>query len=431
MTERRDETLIEQTIARLVADGRISRRSFLRRASRGGLVLGSALSLPAILAACGIKPAASNTPLPTGTPVLVGTPTPQPTPSGQLNWANWPLYIDVDSNHKHPSIEAFTQATGIKVKYTEAIQDNQSFFGTIQPYLAANKDTGWDLMVLTDWLIGKMARLGYLETVDASLIPNFAANAGEKYKNPTYDPNNAHSVPWQSGITGIGYNPKFTQRDITSFNDLFDPKFKGKVGMFTEMRDTMNLTLLGIGVKPVDATVADATKAQQKLLQQANAGIVRKYYDNSYADALAKGDIWITMAWSGDIFQLQANNPDLRFVVPQEGGILWVDNMCIPTNAKHPIDAMALMNFVYQPKIAAMLSESINYICPVPAAKDVITQDAAAAKNKDDKASLTRVANSPLVFPTPDMLSRVYSYKVLDDQEEKEWNDLFQKVVQG
>jgi spermidine/putrescine transport system substrate-binding protein len=433
------QTAIEAAIARMVANGRLSRRDFLKRAGQGGAYVGGALSISALLAACGIS-GTSIAPSTSAAPASVGTsmaPTAVPSPAGQLNFANWPLYIDTDDEDptKHKTIEDFTAATGIAVKYTESIEDNQSFFGTIQPDLSAGNDTGWDLMVLTDWLIGKMIGLNFLEEIDtAGLIPNFAAHAGDKYKNPTYDANNAHSVPWQSGITGIGYNPTLTGREITSFNDLFDPAFKGKVGMFTEMRDTMNLALLGIGVKPQDATMTDVQNAQKKLLDQANAGIVRQYYGNEYADALSKGDIWLGMAWSGDIFQLQFDNPDLKFVVPDEGGILWVDNMCIPAKAQHPIDAQMFMNFVYQPAIAAQITEWVNYICPVPEAKAIIQQDATDAADGGDPDTadyLNAVADSPLVFPTADMLAKVYSYKLLTDDEEQQWNDLFQQVVQG
>src|SRR5438105_662778 len=199
MTERREETQIEQAIARLVSEGRISRRSFLRRASRGGLVLGSALSLPAILAACGIKPQTSTTPVPgSGSLAPVGK------PAGQLDFANWPAYIDIDDKGKYPTIEKFTKQTGIKVTYTEAINDNEEFFGKIQPDLEAGNQTAYDLIVMTDWMIQKMIRFGYLEQIDKRQVPNFTANADSLYVNPWYDPNNTYSLAWQSGITGIG-----------------------------------------------------------------------------------------------------------------------------------------------------------------------------------------------------------------------------------
>jgi spermidine/putrescine transport system substrate-binding protein len=180
---------------------------------------------------------------------------------------------------------------------------------------------------------------------------------------------------------------------------------------------------LGLGVDPLDATIEDAQAAQQKLLEQRDEGIVRQYYGNEYADALVRGDIWATMAWSGDVFQLKFDKPELEFVVPDEGAILWVDNMAIPQNAAHPIDAMEFMNFVYQPEIAAQIAGWVNYICPVPEAKDILLE-------ADDKYTKT-VARSPLVFPTPEMESRLHHYKDLSEEEEAEWNDLFGEVIQG
>jgi spermidine/putrescine transport system substrate-binding protein len=227
------------------------------------------------------------------------------------------------------------------------------------------------------------------------------------------------NLGYLSGITGIAYNPDLTGREITSFEDLFDPAFEGRVGMMTEMRDTMNLALLGLGIDPENATEADAETAQKKLLEQRDAGLVRQYYGNGYADALERGDLAITMAWSGDVFQLQYDNPKLQFVVPEEGGVLWTDNMAIPQNAEHPIDAMEMMNFVYQTDIAAQITGWVQYICPVPAAQEIIAES--------DKTT----ANSPLVFPTPDMESKLHSYKTLDPEEEEVWNNLFNEVVQG
>ena len=193
--------------------------------------------------------------------------------------------------------------------------------------------------------------------------------------------------------------------------------------MFKEMRDTMNLTLLGLGIDPADATVEDAESAQQKLLEQRDQGIVRQYFGNEYADALVRGDIALTMAWSGDIFQLKFDKPELEFVVPDEGGILWVDNLAIPQDAEHPIDAMEFMNFVYDPEVAAQITGWVNYICPVPSAKDVLLDSG--------DEDLEAVANSPLVFPTPEMEARLHHYRDLDEDEERAWNDLFGEVIQG
>ena len=343
--------------------------------------------------------------------------------NGELNFANWPAYID-KSKGKSPTIEQFQEAAGITVNYKEVINDNLSFFGTIREPLANGQATDWDLIVVTDWLIGKMARLGYLESLDHSLLGNFEANAGEIYKDPSYDPGNQHSVPWQSGITGIAYNPDITGRDITSVEDLFDPAFKGKVGMFTEMRDTMNLVILGMGVDPQDATIEDAEAAQQKLMEQRDQGIVRQYYGNDYVQPLANGDLGLTMAWSGDVLgKTLGANSKIKFVVPDEGGILWVDNMAIPQDAPNPIDAHEMMNFVYQPDIAAQMTAWINYISPVPAAQPIL--------QKANDSYTKQVANSPLVFPTPDMESRLHHYKNLTEEEETEWQGLFDEVTQA
>jgi spermidine/putrescine transport system substrate-binding protein len=391
---------------------RMTRRDLLRRMGIGA----GAMSLAAVAAACGVGGDDGDS---TGGPS--GSTENELTTNeitGQLDFANWDLYID-RAKGKYPTLEKFTAETDIEVNYDTEIDDNQSFFAKYSQQLADGDAIGYDIIVVTDWLIGNMINLGYLEEIQQDRIPNFYEHAGQIYQNRTYDPGNKYSVPWQSGITGIGYNPELTGREITSFNDLFDPAFEGRVGMMTEMRDTMNLALLGLGINPQEATVEDAEAAQKKLLEQRDAGLVRQYYGNGYADALARGDLALTMAWSGDVFQLQYDDPKLQFVVPDEGGVLWTDNMAIPQNAAHPIDAMELMNFYYRPEIAAELGVWVQYICPVPEAQEIMA--------KIDKT----VANSPLVFPTPDMESNLHSYKTLDQEEEQIWNDLFNEVVQG
>jgi spermidine/putrescine transport system substrate-binding protein len=429
-------TRLEQAISRALQQDRYSRRNFLRKAGRGGLYAGGALSLPAILAACGIS--ASGSP---SSSAIAGQPTATPVgggePSGELIFANWELYIDPGKNddpQKSPTLAAFKDKTGISTTYTENILDNQSFFANIQPDLEAGNPTGYDIIVMTDWMIGNMVRLGYLEQIDVARdVPNFGANAATKYQNPSYDPNNLHSVPWQSGITGIAYNPALVDEEITSMAQLLDPalieKYSGQIGMFVEMRDSMSFAMLYNEVNPEDATLADAEAARDTLLLQAPH--VRKYYGNEYTDPFSNGNLAITMAWSGDVFQLQFDNPDLKFVVPEEGAILWVDNMCIPKAATHPNDALAMMDYVYDPAAAAQMTEWINYICPVPAAKDIILQHAEEAGPGEDRDYLEAVANSELVFPTDEMLARLHSYTVLDEEQERQWNELFQEVTQG
>lgn len=395
-----------------------------------------------VLSACGISPTESADAGTSQEPgASTGTDPGEPVGGGEpedtLDFANWPLYIDQDDDGNFVTILDFEEETGIDVTYTESIEDNTSFFGTIQPSLAGGEDTGYDIIVMTDWMIGNLARLGYLEPIDVERdVPNFVANADPVYLERSYDPGNQYSVPYQSGITGIAYNPELVDEEITSLAQLLDPdlieKYCGQIGMFIEMRDSMSFALLYNGVTPADATMEDVEAAQQTLLDQAPC--VRGYYGNEYADDLANGSLAITMAWSGDVFQLQFDNPDLQFVVPDEGAILWTDNMAIPKGAEHPNAALAMMDYLYDPENAAQVAEWVNYITPVPGAKEVILRHADEAADEGDTETedyLRAVAESPLVFPTQEMLDRLYSYKVLDEEEERQWNELFQEVVQG
>ncbi len=404
---------------------RVSRRDMLRAMGLGA----GALATAAVLGSCSV--AGSQAP-PLASDFWSGQ-----KKAGHLDWAQWPLYIDTDTvNGKttYPSLELFTKQTGITVNYQEVIQDVESYFGVIRPVLAAGQSTGFDLMVITNGIyLTQLIELNFLIPLDHKLMPNFFANAGATVKNPSFDPGNKYTAAWQSGITGIAYNPKYVKRKITSFNDLLDPAFIGKVGMFGDNQDLPNLALSGIGVNPETSTEADWRRAAKVLIKQRDAGLVRAYYQQEYIAPLSKGDLWISMAWSGDIFQANQSTPglDLQFVVPDEGAVVWTDNLCIPRYARHPVDAMAMINFMYQPQVAAMVAEGVNYFTPVPGARKYIQQDAAAATDKDDKELLTTLADSPLIFPSPQMLSRLHRYRTLSPQELEVWNQIFEPVYQS
>jgi spermidine/putrescine transport system substrate-binding protein len=404
------------------ADRRLTRRDLLRATGKGGAGAAAA----ALLAACG---GLGADPSRTGT---AATPSVLPPLALELSIAQWPLYIDPGSKGADsPTLVAFEQETGIDVTYRENINDNAAFFGKLLPQMSAGQDPGYDLITLSDWVVVKMERLGWLATIDHSALPTVTANIGAAFADPAYDPGNGHSVPWQGGITGIAYDPNKTGRELTSFADLWDSAFAGHVGMLTEMVDTMNMTLLSLGVDIQNATDDDVQRAQQKLLDQRDAGIVRQYYGQDYTRALSEGDVWATMAWSGDVLQLQLANPDLRFVVPDEGGILWVTPMEILRTAPHSADAHAFLDFVYRPEIAAAITEWVGYVTPVPAVQDLVRQHAAEATKPADREYLEFLAESPLVFPTEDMLANLHSYKVLSQEEEESWANAFTVVVNG
>lgn len=400
-------------------------RAALRRGltmSRRSLLLAGGVSLG--LAACGVK--GQQKPPPTQAEITsywAGQ-----SRHGKLNFANWPLYMD----EKRTQLQEFTRATGTKVKYDEVIQDDPSWFGRIQPQLAAGQSIGYDLMVITNGIeLTKLKLLGYLVPLDHSKLPNYAKNAGPTYRNEIFDPGNLYTIPWTSGITGIGYNPKYVKKEITSIADLWDPAYAGKVGMMSTTDELAYFGMYKLGIDPSTAGPAQWRQAATVLKQQRDKGIVRAYFDQTYIKSLANGDIWLTMAWSGDIFQQNVSEgTGLKFVIPKEGGSLWTDNMCIPVTSENPVDALELMDFFYQPKIAAGLTEYINYVTPVPSTQQLIKADAATATG-DDKDALEELAGSPLVYPSAQDYARLHSFKPLTPMQDRTFQDIFQPIVQG
>jgi spermidine/putrescine transport system substrate-binding protein len=337
--------------------------------------------------------------------------------TGTLDFANWPLYLDTDASGKHPSLERFQRDTGIHVNYRESIQDNAAFFASARPALAARQSIGADLIVLTNGgYLDRFIELGYLAPLDGTRLSTFARNADPAVRSPSYDPGNRYTVAWQSGLVGIAYDPAKTGREITSYADLFDPAFKGHVGMLGDDEDLPNLCLVGMGVDPQTSTEKDWRAAAARLTKQRDDGIVTKYYDHSYIDALAAGDLWLSMAWSGDVYRQQAAGTNLKFVLPKEGGLFWTDNLCIPITAAHPVDAITYMDYVYRPEIAALLTDAIRYVSPVAAARPLVAP---------------ALADSPLVFPTAADLRKTYRYRVRTAAEDKTWTSVFQSVTQS
>ncbi len=406
----------DPALVRGLTEPRHTRRSLLRAAGAGAIGVG----MSGLLSACGIA----------GTAVGSRTHATdwaawwrRQRQTGTLNFANWPLYIDT-SHGKHPSLHQFTQQTGIKVNYYEVIQDNAPFYAQIAPSLQNGQATGYDIVVMTDdsWQLVELLRInGWAIPLDHSQLPNFFKYASPLVKNPSFDPGNRYTVAWQSGFTGIAYNPQLTKRAITSVHDLWDPAFKGHIGMMNDNTELGSLGLLALGINPVHSTPSDWRRAAALLTKQRDQGLVRQYYDQSYIKALEQGDVWITQAWSGDIYQ--ANNsgyPHLKFVVPKEGMMLWTDNMLIPLHAANPVDALRWMNFYYEPKIAAEVADWVDYVTPVPAARTIL--------GKSDPA----VAKSPLVFPTKAMQAKTRQYYVYRSYHDFQlWNSVFNPIIQA
>jgi spermidine/putrescine transport system substrate-binding protein len=384
---------MERALERLLFDERVSRRRFLGRTGAAGLALSG---LASALAGCSIEGEAAHG-VDAGKAVSVRHPK---AAVGGLVWANWPLYID------KKTLKTFDRQFSTRVKYVEEINDNFEFFGKVRQQLATGRAIGRDIVTLTDYMAARWVRDGYCEPLDKTNIPNIR-NLAPNLRSINYDPKRTYTLPWQSGGVGIGYNPKKTGRKIESVNDLFDPAFKGRVTMLQEPYDSACLTLLGMGTNASKAKVAEILKAIEKIKQAKDAGQIRRFTGNDYTTDLAKGNVWLAVAYSGDLVQLQADNPELEFVYPKEGSMLFTDNMMMPKHVAHPYGAEKLMNYYYEPEVAAKVAAYVNYITPVDGVREIL--------EKTDP----ELAHNPLIFPPDDVRKRLYAYPALSPADER------------
>ena len=336
-----------------------------------------------------------------------------------VKWSNWPEYIDPDDKTSAmPTLVAFTKATGIKVDYTEDYNDNDEFFAKVKPQLQAGQDTGRDVWCSTDWMVARLIRLGWVQQLDKANIPN-AVNLEPDLSDVEFDRGRAYSLPWQSGFTGIAYNPEATGgKKVESIDQLLtDPALKGKVTLLTEMRDTVAMVMLQLGKDPASFTDADFDAAIAEIERAKEAGQLRGFTGNEYGKPLASGDTAACLAWTGDVVQLQADNPALGYTLPATGHMLWSDNFVIPNLAKHKTNAEKLINHYYAPEVMAEVEAYVNYISPVKGAGDVL--------RKADPD----IAGNELIFPTPALLERSHGFRGLSEDEETRYNQKFQALI--
>jgi spermidine/putrescine transport system substrate-binding protein len=336
-----------------------------------------------------------------------------------LAFSNWPQYIDVDENDesKRPTLEAFQTQTGITVTYTEDINDNNEFFGKVQNQLAACQSTERDIIVLTDWMTARMIRLGWVQKLDKSKLPNVEKNLLKSLRGRPFDKNDEYAVPWQSGLAGLAYNGNVTGEIRTVDELLTRPDLKGKVTALSEMRDTIGLILQSLGHDPSNFTDAQYDDAINKLKSAVVSGQIRRFTGNDYAPELAKGDIAACVGWSGDVLQLGLEDPKVKFVSPESGVMLFSDNSSVPNKAAHKANAEQLFNYYYDPKVAAELAAYVNYICPVEGAK--------AEMEKIDP----ELAANPLIFPDEALLGKAKVFMALSEAQERSYEQKFQQVI--
>lgn len=375
----------------------LTRRQFL---GRGGLAVGGLVLTPGLLAACGDDDDSE-----TGAAGGGGG-------GNQLYFANWPLYIDEET------VGLFQEATGISMHYTEEFNDNNEYFARIQPILSQGDTIDPDIITPTFWLAARCIALGWLDKLPLDQVPN-VANLRDDLVDPVWDPTGEYTLPWQTGITGIAYNAAAAGRELGSVNDLFDPAFSGKIGMLTEMRDTVGLLMLASGADPSEPSFDSAADAFSMLEQAVNDGQIRAFTGNDYQDDLVAGNYVACVGWSGDVAQLTLENPDLRFVIPEEGGMSWADCMVVPKGAEH-VDAIAAwMDYVYDPVNAARITASVQYVSPV---KGV---DAELTRLGGDNAALVE---NPLVFPDDETLGRLHAFGPLSEDEEAQFDEEFARI---
>ena len=391
----------ESVLERWLAEQRHNRRRFLGRTGSAALATSA---FGAFLSACGGAEGEGGDEGSAERDVTANHPKEE---FDEVVFSNWPYYIDKSI------LQDFQDETGAKVKYIEDINDNTEFFGKVRQPLQAGDGIGRDLVALTDWMCGRWIRLNYVEPLDKTNIPN-EKNLTDNLRNVNFDKGRKFSLPWQSGMTGVGFDDKQTG-EVTSLEQFFDPKWKGKITMLQDARDASSMVLLYQGKRPQDATLEDVLAAIEFIDEKNREGHIRRFTGNDYTKDLSSGNVAMSQAYSGDIYQLE--KPNLKFVIPEQGAVLWSDNMMIPQKPRTAYGAEVFMNFVYEPEVAAKLATEIAYVTPVKGTQAVLEK------------TNPELAESPLVFPSADDVSRLSGYPNLSVDEERQMNEAFEQVV--
>lgn len=391
-------------IAKSIAAQMMNRRRLLQ-------VSGIAATTAAI-SACGVGGSSNNTDEPTEVEDLSDT-------EKVVDWSNWVAYIDVDEDAgTNPTLDEFAAQTGITVNYIEDYNDNNEFFAKVRPLLENGQSIDRDLVTPTDWMAGQWISLGYAQAINFDNVPN-KANLYPDLLDVSFDPGRIYTMPWQGGYGGLGWNKtkvkELTGSDqLVSLDDLFNPALKGKISVLSEMRETVGCIMSHQGANPSDFTSDQFYAALDYLEEQIASGQIRQVTGNDYLAALESGDIIAAIGWSGDVAQLGS---DFQFAIPAGGGILWTDNLIIPVGARHKRNAETLINYYYEPEIAARVAAYVQYITPVNGAREEVA--------KIDPS----LVDNPLIFPSDEDLANVKPFMLLDADTEKEYQDAFQAVI--
>jgi len=339
-----------------------------------------------------------------------------------LTWANWSFYLDEDDDGNYPSLQAFQEESGLKVTYDVAVDDNNTYYAKVKDQLALGQDIGADVVCLTDWMISRLIGQGYVQKLDHANIPNLS-NLTASLQNPDFDKGREYSVPWQSGFAGIAWNKEKLPNGLTSVEELWDPALKGRVGVLSEMRDTMGLLMLaqGVDISSSDWGDEEFAAAIEVFQQQVSSGQIRNIKGNSYADDLKNEDTLAAIVWSGDITTIngELGEEKFGFALPEAGGTLWSDNFMVPIGSPRKTNAEKLIDFYYRPEIAAQVAAYVNYITPVDGAKEAMADiDPELVENQ-------------LIFPDESTLSNAHIFRTLTNAEQTRYQADFESVGLG
>lgn len=374
----------------------LTRRQLLMRA---GALGAAGFSLPAFLAACGGDDGA------TGGEVQ------------RLLFENWSEYIDPTEDDLTGTVDRFIAASGVNFTYTEAYNSNNEYFAKIQPVLGRGDIIEPDIIAPTGWMAGRLINLGWCDSLPMDQIPN-AANLEDSFKNPAWDPTGEYSLPWQAGFAGIAYNIDVTGREIRTIEEMFSPEFAGRLGMNSEMRDSIGLIAMSLGIEIGSLSAFDDAAPAFEFLERAKAdGLIRRFHGNDYGDDLINGNFAATFGWSGDVAQFALENDAVRFVFPESGATSWADTMIMPKGARNRAAAAQWMNFVYDPEQAAQIAAWVQYVSPVKGVREEL------AKIDGD------LADNPLLFPDEATTARTQSFAYLSDEVESQYDEAFSRIT--
>lgn len=350
--------------------------------------------------------------------------------SRRLRILNWDAYIDgddVDDANDDLFYDGGTLADlrlldqPLDVTYDPRYEDNYGGFDIVIDEAINRSPSTYDIVVPTNWRAAEMIARDWATPLPIEEIPNHV-NIDPAFLTNAWDRGCRFQMPWQAGITGIAYDPAATGRELTSINDLFDPALRGRVGLIGEMREAVGLAMLANGDDPSRPTADAAGAGLGRIEEAAAAGQVGAFVFEDGGPKVAAGELSATMAWSGDVVQLQADRPDIEFIVPEEGAIQWFDTMVIPSTAANIAAAGRFMNFVYDPANAARITEWVQYISPVLGVQDELRARGGAA---------AELADSPILFPDAETRSRLFTWGRLAQADEDQLDEAYAALVEA